>query len=125
VGQALVAGSSIPRFLLLSVSQYSLSDLSLTQDVPSSGTFNLDLESLASLNDTDFSWLHIQHAKLGLYVERALLRYDQEISIRVDNSLAVHARVGKKRVDRKTLAESRISGACNALETRDKVDLAI
>jgi hypothetical protein len=76
----------------------------LTQDISSSRSLHLDLESLASLDDADLTRLHVQHAEFSLDVERTLLGYDQKVAIRVHNGLALHAGVGQERVDSKSLA---------------------
>jgi hypothetical protein len=98
---------------------------SLTQNVSSCGSLNLDLESLASLNDTNLTRLHVQHAKFSLNIERTLLRHDQEVAIRVHKSLLGHATVGEESMNRKSLAESWVSRPRDALEACDEIDVAI
>ena len=57
-----------PDFSAVSVYIISKREHLLTQYVASAWTFYFDLETLASLDDTDFARLHVHRSKLGLDV---------------------------------------------------------
>lgn len=91
------------------------------QDVASRGALNVDLESLATLDDADLSRLHVEESKLGLDVQRPLLGHDKEVTVRVDEGILVHALVAQEDMGGDTLAQRRVSRACDGLQPVNKV----
>jgi hypothetical protein len=54
-----------------------------------------------------------------------MLRYNQEIAIRIHGSSLLHTRVCQEGVDGQTLTEGGVARTGNGLETVDKVNLAM
>jgi hypothetical protein len=104
---------------------FSQISASLTQNVTSCRSLNLDSEPLSSLNHTNLARLHIHRPKLSQNVQGSLLRYDQEIAVRVDRRSLVHARIAKVRVNSQTFTKCWIARASNTFETGDEVYVAI
>ena len=50
----------------------------------------LDAEDHAARNDADFARLDLDHAELGAEAQRALLRDDEQLAVRVAEVLAHH-----------------------------------
>jgi hypothetical protein len=93
------------------------------QDITSGWSFDIDLESLTSLYDTNLSWLDVQFSELGLDVQCALLSHNQEVTIRVDKSFVLHRDVGCKDVCRDALPEGWIARSSNRAKTINKIVL--
>jgi hypothetical protein len=54
-----------------------------------------------------------------------MLRYNQEIAIRIHGCPLLHTRIRQERVDGQTLTERWIARSGNGLESGNKIDLAI
>lgn len=74
------------------------------EDIASGWSFDVDLESLTSLYNTNLSWLDVQFSELGLNVKVALLSHNQEVTIRVHKSFVFHRDIGCKDVCRNALS---------------------
>lgn len=98
----------------------------LTQNIsPSVPIRQSHLEPLASLDHANLARLHKQLAKLRLDIQSSLLGYNQPVAVGIHRCSAAHARVGEVRVHCQPLAQRRVAGAGDGLETADEVDFAI
>ena len=91
------------------------------EDVASGWSFDVDLEALTSLYDTNLSWLDVQFSELGLDVQCALLSHNQKVAIRVDKRFVIHRNVSCKDVCRDTLPQSWVARSSNGGQTIHKV----
>lgn len=91
------------------------------EDIASGWSFDVDLKSLTSLYDTDFSWLDVQFSELGLDVQCALLSHNQKVTIRINECFVLHGNVGCKDVCCNALPQSRVARSGNGAKTIHKV----
>lgn len=91
------------------------------KNVTSGRTFNLDFETLTTLDDADFSRLDIEMAKLSLYVQGTLLGHNEKIAIRIDKSAVLHAFVAQENMSGQALSKSLVARTCDSFQTIDKV----
>jgi hypothetical protein len=94
------------------------------EDITSGWSFDIDLETLTSLYNTNLSWLDVQFSELGLNVQCALLSHNQEVTIRVDKSSVFHRDVSCEDMCCDTLPQSRVARSSNRAKTVHKVVFA-
>jgi hypothetical protein len=82
-------------------------------------------ETQATLDNDDLAGLDKQGSKLSLNIEGTLLWNNEELSIRVDKGLLLHAGVSNIDVGCDTLAQRRITRASDGLQAGDKVHFLI
>jgi len=84
-----------------------------------------DGEADAALDDTDLAGLQEDLAQLGLDVEVAQLRDQQEVAVGVAERAVVHVRVDHVDVERDALAQVGVSAAAQRVQPVHEVDLLV
>lgn len=95
------------------------------EDVSTGGpVWQFHPETETALNNNNLAGLDKERTELGLDIESALLRDNQKLAVRVDESLLLHAGVGNVDVCCETFAKRGVARARDGLETGHEVDLS-